>query len=74
LLAARALDWTEIRARKLLNRSLGAWRSFSPALKILLVVLALVVVGAVGFGAFNAFKLLIAKRGFATAAWLQALA
>ncbi|MGH7765892.1 MAG: PGPGW domain-containing protein [Candidatus Binatia bacterium] len=57
LLAARTLDSIEIRVRKLLNWILGAWRSFSPALKILVAVLALVVVGAVGFGAF---KLLIA--------------
>ncbi|MGH7825388.1 MAG: PGPGW domain-containing protein [Candidatus Binatia bacterium] len=53
LVAARALDWTEIRLRKLIIWSLRAWRSSSPALKIMLVVLALVVVGAVGFGAFK---------------------
>jgi hypothetical protein len=67
LLAARALDWTEIRARKPLIWSLGAWRSASPALKVLLVVLALVLAGAMGFGAF---KFLIANHGLATAAWL----
>ena len=49
--AARALDWTEVRARRLLTWSVRAWRRSSPALKILLVILALVVVGAVGFGA-----------------------
>lgn len=61
LLVARALDWTEIRLRKLLIWSLRAWRRSSPALKILLVVLALVVVGAMGFGAF---KFLLARNGF----------
>jgi hypothetical protein len=69
LLAARALDWTEIRIRKLLTWGSRVWRSSSPALKILLVILALIVVGAVGFGTF---KFLIANRGVATAAWLEA--
>jgi hypothetical protein len=53
LFAARALDWAEVRGRKLLNWSRRVWRSFSPALKVLVVVLALAVVGAVGFGAFR---------------------
>jgi hypothetical protein len=66
LLAARALDWTEVRARKALNRSLGAWRGSTPALKILLVGLALAVVGAVGFGAF---KFLFANLGSDPAGW-----
>src|ERR671931_2822017 len=52
LLAARALDWTEIRVRKLLIWSGGAWRSASPALKVMLRILALAVVGPVGFGLF----------------------
>lgn len=66
LLAARALDWTEVRVRKVLNWSLGAWRGSSPALKILLVFLALAVVGAVGFGAF---KFLLANLGSEPAGW-----
>lgn len=57
LLAARALDWAEVRALKLLDPSLRVWRRSSRALKILVVVFALVVAGAVGFGAF---KLLLA--------------
>jgi len=59
LLAARALDWTEIRVRKLLVWGWGAWRSASPALKVLLVVLALAAIGAVGFGVFS---FLVASR------------
>jgi hypothetical protein len=50
---ARGLDWTEIRLRKLLAQSFGAWRRFSAALKILLVGLAVVAAAAVGFGAFK---------------------
>ena len=50
---ARGLDWTEIRLRKLLAQSPGAWRRFSAALKILLVGLAVVAAAAVGFGAFK---------------------
>jgi uncharacterized protein (TIGR02611 family) len=65
LVAARALDWTEVRARKLLTWVLARWRRSSPALKILLVIFALVVVGAVGFGAF---EWLIANSGFETIA------
>jgi len=53
LMAARVLDWTEIQVRPLLTWILRAWRGFSPALKFLLVFLALVAVGAVGFGALK---------------------
>ena len=53
LTVARALDWTEIRLRKLLARSFGVWRNFSAALKIFLVGLTVVGAVAVGFGAFK---------------------
>ena len=53
LTVARALDWSEIRVRKLLARSFGAWGHFSAALKIFLVGLAVVGALAVGFGAFK---------------------
>jgi hypothetical protein len=53
LLAARALDWAEVRLRKLHIWSLRAWRRSSPALKILLLVLALIVAGAMGLGAIK---------------------
>ena len=50
---ARALDWTEIRVRKLLARSSGVWRQFSAAVKIFLIGLAVIAAAAVGFGAFT---------------------
>jgi uncharacterized protein (TIGR02611 family) len=53
LVAARMLDWSEIRLRKLLAWSLRAWRHSSTALKLLLVVVAVVVLGAVGLGVFK---------------------
>jgi hypothetical protein len=65
LLAARTLDWTEVRARKLMTWGFATWRRSSPALKIFVVIFVLFVVGVVGFGAF---KLLIANRGFVTSA------
>ena len=53
LTVARALDWTEIRVRRLLARSSGVWRQFSAAAKIFLVGLAVIAAAAVGFGAFK---------------------
>jgi hypothetical protein len=53
LLAARALDSSEMRMRRLLVGSSRAWRASSPALKILLFVFAVVAVGVVGFSAFR---------------------
>ena len=53
LRVARALDWTEIRVRKLLARGFGVWRQFSAAVKIFLVGLAVAAAAAVGFGAFK---------------------
>ena len=53
LVAARGLDWSETRLRKLLAWSLRAWRRSSIPLKLLFVVVAVVVLGAVGLGAFK---------------------
>ena len=53
LVAARGLDRSEIRLRKLLAWSLRAWRRSSTTLKALLVVVAVVVLGAVGLGVFK---------------------
>jgi Putative transmembrane protein (PGPGW) len=53
LVAARALDWSEIRLRKLLAWSLCAWRRSSTILQVLVVVVAVVVLGAVGLGVFK---------------------
>ena len=67
---ARALDRTEVRLRNLLMRSWRSWRAFPKARKVLLVVVALFVAGAVGFAAF---KLFAEYRGLRTAAWLRSL-
>jgi hypothetical protein len=53
LIAARALDWTEIRLRNLLSWSRRAWRRSPPTLKILFIIVAAVLVGVVGLGAFK---------------------
>jgi uncharacterized protein (TIGR02611 family) len=53
LVAARVLDWSETHLRKLLAWSLRAWRRSSITLKLLFVVVAVVVVGAVGLGVFK---------------------
>ena len=50
LVAARVLDWSETRLRKLLAWSLRAWHRSSVPLKLLVVVVAMVVLGAVGLG------------------------
>jgi hypothetical protein len=57
-LAARALDWTELRLRKLAAWSLGVWHHTSLMVKILLMLFAMALTGAVGFGVY---ELLIAK-------------
>ena len=57
LVAARVLDWTEIRLRKLLTWSLRAWRRSSPTLKVLFVVVAVVLLGVVGFGCIQVYRL-----------------
>jgi hypothetical protein len=53
LTVARALDWTEIRVRKLLARSRGVWRQFSAVVKIFLVGSTVAAAAAVGLGAFK---------------------
>jgi uncharacterized protein (TIGR02611 family) len=53
LVAARVLDWSEIRLRKLLAWSLRAWRRYSTNLKLLLVVVAVVALGAIGSSVFK---------------------
>jgi hypothetical protein len=53
LVAARVLDWSEVRLRKLLAWSLRAWRRSSTALKLMFVVVAMVVLGALGLGIFR---------------------
>ena len=53
LTLARALDWTEIRVRKLLALSCNVWRQFSAAVKIFLVGLAIIAAAVVGVSAFT---------------------
>lgn len=53
LVAARVLDWSETRLRKLVAWSARAWRRSSVPLKLLVVVVAVVVLGAVGLGVFK---------------------
>lgn len=58
LLAARTLDWLELRLRELTAWSLTLWRRLPRMVKILLVVLVVVLVGAL---AFSAYVLLFGK-------------
>jgi uncharacterized protein (TIGR02611 family) len=58
LLAARALDWAEVRVRKLAAWSLEAWHHTSLVMKVLLM-LSVMALGAAG--GFAAYKLLLAK-------------
>jgi hypothetical protein len=53
LVAARVLDWSEIRLRTLLTWSLAAWRCSSTTIKVLLVAVAVVALGAAGLGVFK---------------------
>jgi uncharacterized protein (TIGR02611 family) len=53
LVAARALDWAELRLRSLHASSLRLWERASPALRVLIVVCALVIVAALAFGAYK---------------------
>ena len=52
LLVARALDWTELRLRRLATWSLGVWRRASLAVKILLLLVVMALVAAGGAGAY----------------------
>lgn len=51
--AARALDWIEIRVRKLVAWSMKVWRHSSALAKILLVLVALTLLGAGGVGVYQ---------------------
>ncbi|HEY7166787.1 MAG TPA: PGPGW domain-containing protein [Candidatus Binatia bacterium] len=52
-LAARMLDRLEVLLRNLLFWSLSQWESISSPLKVVVLLLALVLVGVFGFGAFK---------------------
>jgi hypothetical protein len=53
LLAARALDWAEVRLRKLYTRSLQLWNGTPPATRVVLVICALLIVASLAFGAYK---------------------
>lgn len=53
LLAARALDWIEVRLRRGAGVGKRFWRRSSAAVRTLVVVLALVVAGSAAFGGYQ---------------------
>ncbi len=61
LLAARALDWAELRVRKLAAWSLETWHRTSLGQKVVLMLFAMTLAAAAGFGAYG---LLSQSRAF----------
>ncbi len=53
LLAARALDWAELRVRKLAAWSLKTWHRTSLGQKVVLMLFAMTLAAAAGFGAYE---------------------
>lgn len=53
LALARMLDWLEVRARKVFERARSSWRKTSPVVKNGAVVIAMAIVAAVGYGAYQ---------------------
>jgi uncharacterized protein (TIGR02611 family) len=53
LIAARALDWTELRVRRLLAWARRVWRKASVPVRIALIFAAVLVALAVGYGAYQ---------------------
>jgi uncharacterized protein (TIGR02611 family) len=53
LLAARVLDWLEVRLRKLVRRSRSGWKRSSLPLRVALVVLLLVLAGGAVLGTYR---------------------
>ena len=52
LLAARALDWIEVRLRAVVQAALRIWKGASTPVRVLIVILAAAVVGGAAYGAF----------------------
>jgi uncharacterized protein (TIGR02611 family) len=52
-LAARALDWAEVRLRKLCAWSLRLWKGASSATRVVLVICALLIGVSLAFGAYK---------------------
>jgi hypothetical protein len=53
VVAARALDWAELRLRTPYTKSLRLWRRASPAIRLWIVICALAIVAALAFGAYK---------------------
>jgi hypothetical protein len=53
LLAARALDSAEVRLRKLYAMSVRLWKGTSTAIRVLLVICALIIVVSLAFSAYK---------------------
>ena len=52
LIAARALDWTEVRLRAVADWALRIWHRSSTLVRTLIVIVALAVAGAAAYGAY----------------------
>ncbi|MBW3629991.1 MAG: PGPGW domain-containing protein [Gemmatimonadetes bacterium] len=57
LVAARALDWCDVRIRRLLKWALAFWSGASMPVKAVLVVIGLIVAAAAAYGAYWFFFL-----------------
>jgi uncharacterized protein (TIGR02611 family) len=53
LLAARALDWSELQSRKLADWASGVWRHVPLTVKIVLMLFAMFVTGAASYAAYT---------------------
>jgi putative transmembrane protein PGPGW len=53
IIAARGLDWAEVRLRSLYAKSLCLWKRTSPAIRVLVVICAILVVAALALGAYK---------------------
>ncbi len=54
-LAARALDWTEVKVRPVAEWGIRTWKHASPAVKALIILLAAVAAAAAGWAAYVLF-------------------
>ena len=53
--AARLLDWTELRVRRVMNWGLRVWRNASLPARAAMALLGLIVVASAGFAAYRVF-------------------
>ena len=52
LVAAKALDWTELRLRAVASWALRIWKRASMPVRVVIVLIALAIAGAVAWGAY----------------------